>query len=344
MTGPTNAGGAVPSKDGTALRGGSRATSRLSLRHSTPLIVTGALLVVLFIAALLRSGSMGITGQALLTGIISGGVYSLLAMGLTLVFGVLDIVNFAHGAFLAVGLYITYEVAHQAGLNPYIALPVAILGLFVLGLLIQLLLLNRTMGGTLERQLLITLGLSLLISNVLLLVFGGDPLSANLKSDPGVHVFGAVANLSRVIALGGALVLAVLVFLLLERTSFGRAIRAVAASRQGAGLVGIDVRLVYAVTFGLGTACAGAAGMLIAPFTTITPTAGDQFNILAFVVVVMGGLGNVMGAVISGVIVGLVEQLGGVAIAGQSPLLGVFILFLLILLIRPQGIFGATSS
>ncbi|WP_229841212.1 branched-chain amino acid ABC transporter permease [Streptomyces brasiliensis] len=305
--------------------------------------VTFALLIGLTVAALLRSGSTAITGQALLTGLIAGGVYSLLAMGLSLIFGVLDIVNFAHGAFLGVGLFVTYEVAHQTGLNPYIALPVAIVGLFVLGALIQLLLLNRTIGGSLERQLLITLGLSLLISNVLLLAFGGDPLSANLTSDPGVHVFGAVANLSRVIAFGAALVLAVLLYVLLERTSFGRAIRAVAASRQGAGLVGIDVRLVYVVTFGLGTACAGAAGMLIAPFTTITPTAGDQFNILAFVVVVMGGLGNVTGALVSGLIVGLVEQLGGVAIAGQSPLLGVFILFLLILLIRPQGIFGAKA-
>lgn len=304
----------------------------------------GALLVALFAAALLRSGSMSITGQALLTGLVAGGVYSLLAMGLSLIFGVLDIVNFAHGAFLGVGLYVTYEVAHQTGLNPYVALPVAIVGLFVLGALVQLLLLNRTMGGSLERQLLITLGLSLLISNVLLLTFGGDPLSANLKDDPGVHILGAVANVSRLIAFGGALILAVLLYVLLERTSFGRAIRAVAASRQGAGLVGIDVRLVYAVTFGLGTACAGAAGMLIAPFTTITPTAGDQFNILAFVVVVMGGLGNVMGALISGIIVGLVEQLGGVAIAGQSPLLGVFILFLLILLIRPQGIFGGKAT
>lgn len=343
MTGTPDARGAAPSQDGAAPGGGRRATSPLSLAHPSPLSVMAALLVVLLAAALLRSGSMTITGQALLTGVIAGGVYSLLAMGLTLIFGVLDIVNFAHGAFLGVGLFVTYEVAHQTGLNPYVALPVAIVGLFVLGALVQLLILNRTMGGSLERQLVITLGLSLLISNLLLLTFGGDPLSANLKSDPGVHVLGAVANVSRVIAFGGALVLALLLYVLLERTSFGRAIRAVAASRQGAGLVGIDVRLVYVVTFGLGTACAGAAGMLIAPFTTITPTAGDQFNILAFVVVVMGGLGNVMGALVSGLIVGLVEQLGGVAIAGQSPLLGVFVLFLLILLIRPQGIFGAEA-
>jgi branched-chain amino acid transport system permease protein len=342
VTGPLHTAGAASSTD-EAAPAAARARRQLSLRPS-PFVATLLLVVALFIAALIRSGSMPITGQALLTGLIAGGVYSLLAMGLSLIFGVLDIVNFAHGSFLAVGLFVTYEVVHQTGVNPYVALPIAIVVLFVLGALVQLVLLNRTMGSSLESQLLITLGLSLLISNALLLFFGGDPLSANLHNDPGVHIFGAVANLSRVIAFFGALVLALLLYLLLERTSFGRAIRAVAANRQGAGLVGIDVRLVYAVTFGLGTACAGAAGMFIAPFTTITPTAGDQFNILAFVVVVMGGLGNIMGALVSGLIVGLVEQLGGVAISGQSPLLSVFILFLLILLIRPQGIFGAKSS
>lgn len=318
--------------------------SSLNPRHRSSIAAMAALVVALFAAALLRSGNMTVTGQALLTGVVVGGIYSLLAMGLTLIFGVLDIVNFAHGALLGAGLFVTYAVVNQTGVNPYVALPLAIIGLFVLGALIQLLILNRTMGGGHERQLIITLGLSLLITNVLLLTFGGDPLSAGLANDPGVSVFGAVANLSRLIALGAALVLAALLFLLLERTSFGRSIRAVAASRQGAGLVGIDVRVVYVVTFGLGAACAGAAGMLIAPFTTITPTAGDQFNIIAFVVVVMGGLGNVTGALISGLIVGLVEQLGGVALAGQSPLLGVFILFLLILLIRPQGIFGGDAS
>jgi len=333
----------VASSLGEVTPPGGPGRARQVLRPS-PLGVTLVLLVALFVVALVRSGSISITGQAILTGVVTGGVYSLLAMGLTLIFGVLDIVNFAHGSFLTVGLFATYEVVHKTGVNPYVALPVAVVVLFLLGVLVQVLLMNRTMGGSLESQLLITLGLSLLIANVLLMVFGGDPLSVSLHSDPGVHVLGAVANLSRVIAFVGALVLALLLWLLLERTSFGRAIRAVAANRQGAGLVGIDVRLIYAVTFGLGAACAGAAGMFIAPFTTITPTAGDQFNILAFVVVVMGGLGNVMGALVSGLIVGLVEQLGGVAIAGQSPLLGVFFLFLLILLIRPQGIFGASRS
>ena len=327
--------------EGGALSMGARAFA--SIKSSVPLAVMVGVLVILFVAALLRSGSMAITWQAIVTGLVTGGVYSLLAMGLTMIFGVLDIVNFAHGAFLTVGLFVTYQFVEWTGLNPYIALPIAIAALFIIGALVQSLLLHRTMGA-LESQLLITLGLSLLIANVLLMIFRGDPLSVNLGSDPGIGIFGAVVSRSHIVAFVGALVLAGLLYLLLNRTSYGRAIRAVAASPQGAGLVGINVRSVYAVTFGLGAACAGAAGMLIAPFTTISPTAGEQFNILAFVVVVMGGLGNVMGALIGGLIVGLVEQLGGVAIVGQSPLLGVFILFLLILLIRPQGLFGGSDK
>lgn len=342
MTPPPNP--AAPAADQKSPRPGSGpGPEPVRRKLSWPGLVTAALLVLLVLAALLRSGSTTITGQAVLTGLIAGGVYSLLAMGLTLIFGVLDIVNFAHGSFLAVALYLTFQVVDSTGANPYLALPIAIVGLFLLGALIQWALLNRTMGRGLESQLLITLGISLLITNVLLLGFGGDPRSVSIPNDVGVNIFGAVATVSRLVAFGGALVLAAVLYLLLTRTSFGRAIRAVAASRQGAGLVGIDVRRIYIVTFGLGTACAGAAGMLMAPFTTITPNAGDQFNILAFVVVVMGGLGNVMGALVSGLIVGLVEQLGGVVLPGQSPLFGVFLVFILILFVRPQGIFGAKT-
>jgi len=316
---------------------------RSRMGSAGPAVVTVVLLLVAAMAAYLRSGSVPIVSQAVLTGLVTGGVYSLIAMGLTLIFGVLDIVNFAHGSFIAVALFITYVVVHNTGLNPYVALPVAILALFVLGALAQFTVLNPTMGRPLESQLLLTLGISLLLINALLLVFGGDPLSVAFPGDHGVNVGGAVANQSRIIAFVGALLLAGGLYLLLARTSLGRAIRAVAASRQGAGLVGIDVRRIYVITFGLGTACAGAAGMLIAPFTTIAPNAGDQFNILAFVVVVMGGLGNVLGALVSGIIVGLVEQLGGVILTGQSPLFGVFLVFILILFVRPQGIFGTRT-
>ncbi len=190
---------------------------------------------------------------------------------------------------------------------------------------------------------LITLGISLLIENSLLLFFGADPRSVQLPGERGVHILGAVADLSRVLAFAGALVLAGLLFLLLRRTRLGTAIRAVAANDLGAQLVGIDTRRIYAITFAVGTACAGAAGTLLAPLVTIEPHTGALFNIIAFVVVVLGGMGNVVGALVGGILIGLVEQLGALYLPGQSPLLSVFVVFVLVLFLRPQGLFGRKS-
>ncbi|SHG70712.1 amino acid/amide ABC transporter membrane protein 1, HAAT family [Jatrophihabitans endophyticus] len=305
---------------------------------------TAGLLAVLAVAVVAggyaKAGSGQVVMQAIVTGILSGGIYGLVAMGLTLIFGVLDIVNFAHGAFLMVAMFVTYAFVSGTGTNPYLALVVAVLALLVLGGLVQGGLLNRTMGRPLENQLLITLGVSLLLTNVALLVYGGDPHSVGLADDRRIRVLGAVTNLSRVLAFAGSIVLALVLFVVLNRTRLGAAIRAVASNSEGAALVGIDVRKVYIATFAIGTACAGAAGMLVAPFTTITPSSGNQYTIIAFVVVVMGSKGNAVGALVSGLIIGLVEQFGGVLLPGQSPLLAVFVVFVLVLFLRPQGLFG----
>ena len=183
-------------------------------------------------------------------------------------------------------------------------------------------------------------GLALLIDNLLLLFFGPNPRSVALPGDRGIEIFGAVATLSRLLAFAVALVLAALLYLLLQRTRLGTAIRAVAANDTGAQLVGIDTRRIYMITFAIGTACAGAAGVLVSPLVTIEPTTGELFNIIAFVVVVLGGMGNVVGALVGGVLIGLTEQLGALYLPGQSPLLAVFIVFVLVLFLRPQGLFG----
>ncbi|WP_433616552.1 branched-chain amino acid ABC transporter permease [Dactylosporangium sp. CA-139114] len=314
---------------------------RAAARRRVPwqrIAVIAALIALAVAVAYLRSGSGVVVTQAVVTGILIGGVYGLIAMGLTLIFGVLDIVNFAHGSFLAVALFLTYGLT-QAGLHPYVALAISVPAMFLLGVLVQRGILSGAMGKPLENQLLITLGISLVIENALLLFFGGNPRSVALPGDRGVPILGAVANLSRILAFAGALVLAGLLFLLLRRTRLGTAIRAVAANDTGAQLVGIDTRVIYAVTFAIGTACAGAAGTLVAPMVTIEPTTGSLFNIVAFVVVVLGGMGNVVGALIGGLIIGLAEQLGGIYLPGQSPLLSVFIVFVLVLFLRPQGLF-----
>jgi branched-chain amino acid transport system permease protein len=302
--------------------------------------ITLAIAAVALGVAYWRTGNEVIVTQAVVTGLMIGGVYGLVAMGLTLIFGVLDIVNFAHGAFLAVALYITVEMVGRMGVHPYLALLVSVPLMFLLGAAVQRGILAGAIGKPLENQLLITLGIALLIDNGLLLFFGPNPRSVRLPGDRGIEIFGGVVTLSRLLAFAVALVLAALLYLLLQRTRLGTAIRAVAANDSGAQMVGIDTRRIYMATFAIGTACAGAAGVLVAPLVTIEPTTGELFNIIAFVVVVLGGMGNVVGAVVGGLIIGLTEQLGALYLPGQSPLLSVFIVFVLVLFLRPQGLFG----
>ncbi len=308
------------------------------------LVVTAALLVVALALAWVRTdGSTVVVTQAVITGLLLGGVYGLVAMGLTLIFGVLDIVNFAHGALMTVAMYATFVLASESGIDPYLTLLVSVPLLLLLGVVLQGGLLNRAMGQALENQLLLTLGIALLVENALLLAFSGDPKGVRVAYDRPMQILGAVADLSRILAFVGALLLAGLLFFVLQRTRLGTSIRAVAANPEGAQLVGIDVRRVYMLTFAVGTACAGAAGTLVVPFITLEPTTGELFNIIAFVVVVLGGMGKVLGALLGGLLIGLVEQLGGLYLPGQSPLLGVFVVFVLVLFLRPQGLFGSPA-
>ncbi|MGI5200921.1 branched-chain amino acid ABC transporter permease [Spirillospora sp. CA-108201] len=302
--------------------------------------VTGGLVAAAIAVALIKSGSGLVVWQSVVTGLLMGGLYGLIAMGLTLIFGVLDIVNFAHGALLAIAMFIAFGVVQGTGLHPYLALPVAVPALFLIGAAVHRGLLGGTGGASLENQLLITLGLSLLLENGLLMFFGAEPKNVALPGDFQFSLFGAVVPGARLYAFLGAVLIGAALFWMLRRTRFGTAIRAVAANRPGAELVGVNVRRVHTLTFAIGTACAGAAAVLAAPLVTVTPTLGEQFNITAFVVVVLGGMGNVAGALAGGLLIGLVEQLTTIYMDGQSSLLGVFAVFLVVLFLRPQGLFG----
>jgi len=309
-----------------------------------PILVTIAIAAVVFFLAYLRTGGSGlILTQALVTGLLAGGVYGLVALGLTLIFGVLHIINFATGAFVTMGMYVTYVLSSNFGWNPYLTLIVSVPSLLLLGIAIQKFIINRAMGESHANTLLLTLGIGLLIENTLLLIFSGNPQSVRTEQDRIFNIFGAVATQSRVIAFIGAMILALALFIMLQRTSIGTAIRAVAANPTGARLVGINTKRIYIITFALGIACAGAAGTMVSPIVSITPVAGEVFNITAFVIVVLGGLGKVLGAVIGGLIVGLAEQFGGILFPDQSNLLGVFVVFVLILFLRPQGLFSSGS-
>lgn len=285
----------------------------------------------------------GLVTQSIVTGLLLGGVYALVSVGLTLIFGVLGIVNFAQGAMLTLALYLVYAMTTTWGLPVYVAMLVAAPLMFGFGVLVQTLLLNKlTMEGSHEGPLLVTLGLSLLIGNVLLMVFGGRPARVAGSVDGSFRLLGAVVTWERLIAFVGALLVALALTAVLRRTSFGLSIRAVSSNVQGAELVGVNVRRVYALTFGIGAACVGVAGGLLAPFLSLTPSVGEQFTILAFVIVVLGGLGNVTGAVVGGLIIGLVQTVGALYLPGTGSLLLVFVVFVLVLFLRPQGIFGAS--
>lgn len=279
--------------------------------------------------------------QSLVSGLLIGGIYGLVAMGLTLIFGVLDIINFAHGALMTVGMYITFWAFKMYGVDPYVSLLLTIPVLFMVGALIQRVAIRPVMDAPAHNQLLVTLGISLFIENLALVLFKADPRAIQ-TSYSGARTFIAQTMISftRLGAFVGGLILASLLFLILTRTDLGKAIRGAAEEKEGAALVGINVKRIHLITFGLGTACVGAAGSLIMPFFTVTPTTGETFNIMAFVVVVLGGMGNVMGALLGGIIVGLTESTGAVFLPGSSKQLGVFLIFILVLLFRPSGLLG----
>ena len=290
--------------------------------------------------------------QAVVSGILIGGVYGLVAMGLSIVFGVLDIINFAHGALMTIGIYASYLLFQEYGIDPYLSLLITVPLLFVIGMGIQRFAINPVMTAPVHNQLLLTLGIAIMIENLLLVFFSGTPRSIELPYARGsfdlgfmtldfpLRIFGAVVSMPKLIAFVMALILAFFLYLLIQRTWLGAAIRAAAQQPEGAELVGIDIRRIYVITFGIGAAAAGAAGGMVMPFLFVSPTAGATFNIIAFIVVVLGGMGSIPGAIVGGLIIGLTQELGQLFVSGSSKLLGVFVVFILVLLFRPQGVFG----
>lgn len=299
---------------------------------------------VLGIAAVYLFGGKdsALVTQTVVTGLLLGGVYVLVSLGLTLIFGVLGIVNFAQGAMLTMAMYLVFFMVSSTGINPYIAVALTAPIMFGFGWLVQSTLMNRlTSDVGHARPLLVTLGLSLLITNTLLMIFGGRPQSVPSPYAGSVQIFGALADVPRIIAFLGAVAVAAGLIVILRKSLLGLSIRAVAANGTGASLVGVNIKRIYAMTFGLGAASVGVAGGLLAPFTSLVPSVGDQFTTLAFVIVVLGGLGSVPGALIGGVFIGLLQSVGSLFLPGSGSLLLVFAMFVLVLFLRPQGLFGA---
>jgi len=282
--------------------------------------------------------------SAVLNGLTTGAVYALIALGLTLVYGVLHIINFAHGAALMVALYAVWLAKEKFGIDPYVALPFVTLGMFVLGYALQRCVIERASHGKDENILLVTLGLAIVLENLALVVFHSDTHSIDTAYTLAtVNIGPVMLAVPKLIAFGGALAGSALLFWIMRATRLGRAIRAVAREKHGAKLMGIDVERVYAISFGIGMACVGAAACFLLPTYYVNPQVGNGFVLIAFTIVVLGGMGSFIGALLGGLLIGVVESLGGLWLGDSLGQMGIFALFIIVVLLRPQGLFGARA-
>jgi branched-chain amino acid transport system permease protein len=282
---------------------------------------------------------------ALINGLTLGAVYALVALGLTLIYGVLHIINFAHGSLLMVALYGVFFLHAVAGIDPYLAIFIMVPALFVLGYALQRGVIGKASHGKDQNVLLVTLGLSIVLENLAIYWFSADTRTIDTPYtfemvDLGV----ALVALPRLIAFVASLLVAAVLCFVIARTDLGRAIRAVAKERQGARLVGINVDHIFAMSFGIGTACLGAAACLLLPSFYVSPHVGHVFVLVAFTVVVLGGMGSFTGALIGGLLIGVTESLGGLFLGESLGQLGIFLIFIAVLLFRPTGLFGSRLS
>lgn len=275
-----------------------------------------------------------------LNGLLAGGIYVLVAVGLTLIYGVLHIINFAHGSLLMLAMYGVFFLWRLLDIDPYVALPIVIAGSFAFGYVLYRGLIGRFSHGRDENILLITLGLAIVFDNVALLLFTGDTQTIDVAyAGTIVQVGAAFLPLPKIISFLAAIVLCGVLGLVMARSQLGKAIRAVAHERQGARLVGIDVEQVFAISYGIGIACLGAAACLLMPTFYVSPTSGHAFVLIAFTTVVLGGMGSFVGAAVGGLIIGVTESLGGLLLGEQLGQIGISLIFILILLLRPTGLF-----
>lgn len=279
--------------------------------------------------------------QLVINGLLLGGAYAIISIGLTLIFGVVRVVNFAHGEFLMVGMYLVYLLAKHFGLHPYVsAIPVAFI-LFGVGAAMQRFIIQPLLEAEAHIQIFASVGISTVLLNLALVLFGADVLSTEVSVGNGQLDFGAYSIVTgQLYTLIVALVLVAVMHFFLTRTFAGRAFRAVAQHRYAAALMGVNVKRTYVMAFGLGAALVGLAAGLLSVQYPVFPTVGQYFVLTAFVIVVLGGLGSLFGALMGSLFIGLVDSLAGYYIAPDLKEVVYFGIFLLILVVRPTGLFG----
>jgi branched-chain amino acid transport system permease protein len=279
--------------------------------------------------------------QAVVNGLLIGGIYALVSIGVTLIFGVVKIVNFAQGEFVMIGMYISFFLASIFGVDPLLSLLISMPALFAIGVLVQHFLIRRVLALGDMPQIFLTFALSLLLMNIALLLFTANYRTVQTPySELTFHIGPVYFAVAKLIAFTIAMLLSGLLYLFLHGTDLGKAMRAAAQNREVAMLMGINPDRVFCVAVGVALALAGAAGSLLMPFYPAYPLVGQIFVLMAFVAVVLGTLGNITGALIASLMMGVAESLGVQFVGADSGLIVVFVMLLLTLAFRPNGLFG----
>uniref|UniRef100_A0A831UHN4 Branched-chain amino acid ABC transporter permease n=1 Tax=Geobacter metallireducens TaxID=28232 RepID=A0A831UHN4_GEOME len=279
--------------------------------------------------------------QSLISGVLVGGVYALIGIGLTIIFGVMRVINFAHGDLLMVGMYMTYNLFTLLGIDPFVSVAITIPLMFLFGAFLQKVFINRMLGALPQNQILLTIGLGLIMSNTMMLIYTSDyKILSTSYSSESFSLAGISVSTPLAISFLITVAITAALYWFLMWTDTGQAIRATAQDREAAQLMGINVRWMSILAFGLGTSLAATAGALVSPTYYIFPQIGGMFTLKAFVITVLGGMGSIIGATLGGIIIGVAESISAVYISSGWKDVVVFVLFLLVLLFKPAGLMG----
>jgi len=279
--------------------------------------------------------------QSTASGILIGGVYALVGIGLTIIYGVMRVINFAHGELLMIGMYLTWIIFTSFGVDPFLSIAITIPAMFLFGAFLQRVLINRVLNALPQNQILLTIGLGLVLSNLVMLIYTSDyKIITTRYSSSTINLAGLPISTPLAISLLITTVITAILYFFLLKTDTGQAIRATAQDRDAAQLMGINVKRMSVLAFGIGTALAGTAGALVSPTYYIFPQVGGAFTLKAFVIVVLGGMGSVIGATLGGIIIGVTESLAAVYVSSGMKEVFVYVLFLLVLLFKPSGLLG----
>jgi branched-chain amino acid transport system permease protein len=282
--------------------------------------------------------------QLALQGFLMGGVYSLIALGLSLIFGVMKVINFAHGEMMVFAMFLSITLLLGLGIDPYLSLLVVAAVMFGIGYLIQRTFVNRILDLPEAMQVLVLVGLGIIFENGTLMIWGGSDISPKTSlALSSLRLGPLTVDAPRLVAFVLAIIITLAVLAFLKKTTIGKAIRAAADNRFGALIIGTNINRLYGICFGIGAACVGAAGALLVPLMPAKATMGAPYTMISFVIVILGGMGSLVGALVGGLIIGVAESLGTVFLPSSMKQVVSFTIMVAILLLRPQGLFGAKS-